>query len=41
MALVNHQTATDSFVSSKELKRKTVDAYVENLPLHDKSSHVS
>ncbi len=32
--------ATESFVNSKELKRKTVDAYVANLPLHEQSGHV-
>ena len=40
-ALVNRYTASGSVVSSKELKREIADAYVENLPLHEQSRHVS
>lgn len=37
-ALVNCCKAAGWVVKSKEVKQETVDAYVENLPLHEQSS---
>ena len=40
-ALVNRWTASVSTVRTRKLKRETVDAYVENFPLHEQRRSVS
>jgi predicted transcriptional regulator len=40
-ALVNRWTAPFSTVRTRKLKRETVDAYVENFPLHEQRRSVS
>ena len=41
VALVNRCIAAGLVVKSKEVKRETRGGYVEDLPLHNESGHVS